>query len=282
MAKGPNQRLWQRTIILMFILFGIGFTAIIVRLGYFQLGMGEELRQLAIDQQLKDTVISAKRGTIYDSNGDILAESASVWRVVLAPAYFENDEERAAITNELAKILDLDQQDLFEKSQQHIYYSSVKRQIESDKRAEILEFIDSIKVVDGKVKIAKELSAAEEELEDYSAEQRLRQTIELIDDYKRYYPYDRLGSAVLGFTGADDQGLEGLEAYYDDTLSGTPGRIITAKNSNGTDMPFQFEQNVEAQAGNNITLTIDARIQAIVEKYVTQAVNDNDVRHRAA
>lgn len=96
--------------------------------------------------------------------------------------------------------------------------------------------------------------------------------IQLLDDYKRYYPKNSLASSVIGFTGSDDQGLEGVEYEYDSYLSGIPGRIITAQNARGIDMPFQYEQNVESEDGNNVYLTIDETIQSICEKYMQRAL----------
>lgn len=256
-AKGPNQRLRQRTSILLLLILCVGFGLAICRLAYLQLAMGEELQQKAVEQQLTDTTINAKRGTIYDRNGEVMAQSASVWKVVLAPAYFEDDEERAIVSKGLAEILDLDQENVFEKTQKKTYYEIVKRRIDSEERKLILEFIDKI-----------------EEENDITG------VISLLDDYKRYYPHNELASSILGFTGVDDQGLEGLEFEYDDYLTGKSGRIITAKNANGTNMPFQYKQNVDAEDGNNLILTIDSTIQAIVEKYMEQGIADNNVINR--
>lgn len=256
-AKGPNQRLRQRTAILILLVLVAGFGAAISRLAYLTLVQGAELQKSAVDQQLRDTTVSAKRGTIYDANGKILAESASVWQVVMAPAYFETDEQRIYTATQLAEILDLEYDDVYEKTQQNSYYVIVKRKIESDEREKILELIKVL-----------------------SEEYDCGKVVQLFDDYKRYYPYNDLASCVIGFTGSDDQGLEGIEYEYDSYLSGTPGRIITAKNAVQTDMPYEYEQNVEAEDGNNIYLTIDETIQSICEKYMKQGIIDNNVLNR--
>lgn len=257
-AKGPNQRLRQRTAVLIVIILVLGFGAAIARLGYLTLVQGNELHEKAVEQQLKDTELPAKRGTIYDVNGKVLAESASVWQVVLAPANFDNDEQRKAVAEGLAEILELDEANLYEKTQQNSYYVVVKRKIEADVREKVLEFIDKMK-------------------EDYDCSSNV---IQLLDDYKRYYPNNELASCVIGFTGSDEQGLEGLEYQYDDYLQGTPGRLVTAKNSVGTNMPFEYEQSVDSEDGNNLYLTIDATIQSICEKYMAQGIVDNDVLNR--
>lgn len=256
-AKGPNQRLRQRTAILIILILIVGFGAAIARLSYLTLVQGASLQEDAVDQQLKDTTIPAKRGSIYDKNGKVLAESASVWQVVMAPIYFKTDEQRKACAEGLSEILELDYDNVYEKTKQESYYVVVKRKIEVEARDKILELIDKLD-------------------EEYDC----GNVIDLLDDYKRYYPHNDLASCVIGFTGSDEQGLEGIEYQYDDYLSGTPGRLITAKNAQGTDMPFQYEQNVDAEDGNNIYLTIDETIQSICEKYMKQGIADNNVLNR--
>ena len=248
-----------RSNILLVIILILGFGAAICRVGYVQIFMADELQQKAINQQLKDTTIPAKRGTIYDANGKILATSATVWKVVLAPAYFEDDEERRFVAKELSRILDVDEEEIFEKAKQNNYYSEIKRRIESDEREEILLLQD--KLSDDGVDINPSV-------------------IFMIDDYKRYYPYGDLASSVIGFTGSDDQGLSGVEYQYDAQLTGTPGRIITATNAHGTAMPFQYSQNIDAVHGFNVYLTIDETIQSIAEKYMEQAIEEHQVYNR--
>lgn len=255
--KGPNQRLRQRTGILIIIILVLGFGAALVRLSFLTLVQGRTLQEDAVGQQLKDTTLPAKRGIIYDTNGKVLAESASVWQVVLAPIYLENDEQRQAVAKGLSEILELDYDNVYKKTQQQSYYVVVKRKIEVETRDKIIEFIDELD-------------------KDY----KCGNVIELLDDYKRYYPHDSLAASVIGFAGSDEQGLEGVEYEYDSYLSGTPGRIVTAKNAVGTNMPFQYEQNIEAEDGKNIYLTIDENIQSICEKYMQQGVADNNVLNK--
>lgn len=254
---GANQRLRKRTVWLLVIILALGFGAVITRLGYLQLVQGEELQRRAVEQQLSDTPISAKRGTIYDTNGKVLAQSASVWRVVMAPAYFDNDEQRQFVAKRLADILDLNEAELLEDTKQNTYYVSVKRKIESEEKEEI-------------IKLQKEIS----EKYDKTA------IISLLDDYKRYYPYSDLASSVIGFTGMDDQGLSGVEYQYNGELTGTPGRIVTAQNGIQTEMPFDYNQNIDAIDGNSLVLTIDETVQSIVEKHMKQGIIDNDVHER--
>ena len=258
---GANQKLRRRTVWLLIIVLAVGFGAVITRLAYLQLVQGEELQRRAIEQQLADTPISAKRGTIYDTKGKILAQSASVWQVVMAPAYFddgaEGDEQRSLVASRLASILGLDEAELLEDTKQNTYYVSVKRKVESEQKEQIIE-------------LQKELA------EKYQKSG----IISLLDDYKRYYPYSDLASSVIGFTGSEDQGLWGVEYQYNDYLSGTPGRIISAQNGIQTEMPFDYNQNIGAIDGSSVVLTIDETVQSIVEKYMKQGIIDNQVHER--
>lgn len=255
--KGPSQRLRQRTAILILLILVLGFGAAVLRLTYLTTVQSSELQESAVDLQLADTTVSAKRGTIYDANGNVLAESASVWQVVMSPVNFKNDKQRQAAAKGLSEIFDLEYNDVLDDTKQQSHYVVVKRRIESDEREKVLQLIDTLK-------------------KDYSCSG----VIQLLDDYKRYYPKNSLASSVIGFTGSDDQGLEGIEYEYDSYLSGTPGRIITAQNARGTDMPFRYEQNVESEDGNNVYLTIDETIQSICEKYMQKGVEDNNVLNK--
>lgn len=255
--KGPAQRLRQRTAILILLILVLGFGAAVLRLTYLTTVQSSELQESAVDLQLADTTVSAKRGTIYDANGNVLAESASVWQVVMSPVNFKNDKQRQAAAKGLSEIFDLEYNDVLDDTKQQSHYVVVKRRIESDEREKVLELVDTLK-------------------KDY----KCQGVIQLLDDYKRYYPKNSLASSVIGFTGSDDQGLEGIEYEYDSYLSGTPGRIITAQNARGTDMPFRYEQNVESEDGNNVYLTIDETIQSICEKYMQKGVEDNNVLNK--
>ena len=255
---GSNRTIIGRSKKLLLGLLIIGFGLAIGRLFYFGLFMGDELQQRAYSQQLNDTTISAKRGTIFDVNGKTLAQSATVWQVILAPIYFESDEQRTYVAQQLSEILDMDQNKIYEKTKEKNYYSVVKRQVETAEKEKVLKL-----------------------LEELDEKYDLGNVIVLKEDYKRYYPYGDFASTILGFTGSDGTGLEGIEYQYDSYLTGTPGRVITAKNAGGTEMPFEYEQKIDAEDGNNIHLTIDENIQHIMEKYVQQGIKENVVENRA-
>ena len=256
MAKGTTVKMWRRTLIVLIVMVALGFGLIVVSLIRLQLVDGAELQKAAVDQQLRDTTISAQRGTIYDRNMKPLAQSATVWKVVLAPAYIDKDDEtlRRKISTGLADILGLVAEDIYKRTEGTSSYDVLKKKVETDVKDRLVQFIE---------------------------ENDLGNTIQLQEDYKRYYPFGSFASTILGFTGTDGQGLAGLEAYYDEYLSGTAGRLVTAKNAVGTDMPFQYEQKVEAQDGYNLVLTIDEVVQHYLEQALEEGVENNKVENRA-
>lgn len=260
MAKGTTERITFRAKLLTALLLVVGFGAAVISLFRWQIINGEELSTRAIEQSLQSTTVSAMRGTIYDATGTkVLAQSASVWTVVLEPNYLNgvevgDDSLRKKVAKGLADILDMDEDYIYEKTGEHSYFTYLKRRVESDIRDEINEFLKENNISSG---------------------------VQLIPDYKRYYPYGTVASNVLGFTGSDSQGLNGLEIYYDEELRGTAGRLIAAKNARGTDMPFEYEQYNSAQDGNNLVLTIDETVQSILEKYLAEGIEKYKVKNGA-
>lgn len=258
MKKGANTKLVHRCTAILSVLLILGFGCAVLRLTQLSIIDGKALAEKAVEQQLNDTTINARRGTIYDATGKVLAQSATVWKIVFAPSNFKSDKQREITAKGLSKILNLDEADLLKKAREKTHFVVVKRQIESDVREKVLKLID--------------------ELED---EHGIKGVINLIEDYKRYYPYGDFASAVIGFTGSDDQGLSGLEYQYDDMLTGTAGRLVTAQNAHGTAMPFSYEQKMDAVDGNSLVLTLDETIQHILEKYLEKGVEENKVYNRA-
>jgi stage V sporulation protein D (sporulation-specific penicillin-binding protein) len=253
MVKGMTVRMWHRTILAAILLIVFGFGAVTYSLVKLQLIEGPSLQMKAADQQLRDTQLMAKRGTIYDCNGKELAKSATVWDVVLVPAQVA-DKKRDTIATGLAKILGLNKEDILKRSKKKkSYYDVLKHKVESDVRDQILKFEEDNKISGG---------------------------IRLVENYKRYYPYGQFAATVLGFTGTDNQGLAGVEAEYDSELTGTNGRLVTAQNAVGTDMGFQYEQEVPAKDGDSLVLTINEVVQHYVEKYLAEGIANNNVQNR--
>lgn len=260
MAKGATERMTVRAKLFTGLLIFLGFGLVVVSLFRWQIVRGEELSARAIDQSLQSTTVPAMRGTIYDSTGTkVLATSASVWTVVLEPNYLNGNDEgsealRRTVAKGLSEILEMDEEEIYEKTGERSYFSYLKRRIESDTRDEINEFLKKNKISNG---------------------------VRMIADFKRYYPYGTVASNVLGFTGYDSQGLDGLELYYDEELRGTAGRLVTAKNAKGTNMPFEYEQYNGAQNGNDLVLTINETVQSILEKYLAEGVEKYKVKNGA-
>lgn len=256
MAKGTTVRMWRRSLIVLIGLIVVGFGVIAVRLVRLQLIDGQFLQEKAIAQQLADTKINAKRGSILDRNGEPLAESASVWTVVLEPIYLKDDGVRAEVAKGLSEILRMEESVLLEKANNtKSYHTIVKRKVESEIKDQIVSF---------------------------KAEHEITAGIRLIEDYQRYYPNDNnLAAVVLGFTGADSQGLSGLEKQYDEELTGEPGKLVTAKNAQGTDMPYDYEQMEPAQSGHHIKLSLDKFVQYSLERHLEEGIQTNQVKQRA-
>lgn len=254
---GASIRMRNRSVIVMILIIVFGFGMVSGRLLYLQTFMAEELQQRATEQQLSDTSLSAKRGSIFDCNGNILAQSITVWNIVLEPANIRNDEDRKTVAKGLSELLGVDYDKVFKQTQENNYYSVVKRKVDTDIKDKVLEFSSEI-----------------------SKKYGISNVIKAIEDYKRYYTNDNFLGDVLGFVGSDSQGLAGVEYQYDDYLTGKPGRLVIARNAIGGAMPYEFEQKVDAVDGYNLTLTIDEYIQSVMEKYVRETIDEFNVANR--
>ena len=241
------------------------FVILIGRLGWIQIVQGADLRESMYRQLTASKIISPKRGTIYDSTGKALAISAQVDTVSIDPTAIvvekedsdEIDEEKTkALKEKVAKafsdIFELNYEETLKKVSSTSSNETIARKVENDKIAE--------------------LEAWMEENEIYSG-------INIDEDTKRYYPYDNLASNLIGFTGTDNQGLWGLEAKWNDILTGTPGKVTSAQDAVQDLIPYENGTYIAPQNGNDITLTIDANIQAIAEKYLKQACDENNCKN---
>lgn len=244
-SKKMLKRLFIMSIIIIFLMTASG-----VRVFYLQTVRGEELAQKAESQQLKDTEISAMRGTIYDADGNVLAQSATVWNIYLDPLEIDSEEERELIVDEFTELFkydDEERQELYKKTKAENHYEIVEKKVENNVKEKISEFV---------------------------SENKLGDCIGSEQATKRYYPYGSLASSVIGFTGADDQGLSGIEAYYDEQLTGTNGRIITAKDAVSNKIANDFETSVEASDGDSLYLTINQTIQYYLEKGLRETMEE--------
>ena len=227
-----------------------GVAVLLLRTGYLQIIRGPGLKQAAVEQQTRDSIVSSERGTIYDRNMKVLAQSASTNMVCVVPVTIREEGNAEDVARALSEILDLSYDTVYAKTQKNSYYEIVKRRVESEQ----VEQIRALKLAG----------------------------IRLDADTKRYYPNGTLASHVIGFTGDDNQGLWGLESVYDTVLKGTNGRIITAKSANGSDMPYEYEQYMDPVQGADLVLTIDETIQHFVEKHLETAVAETSVQQGAA
>ncbi len=237
--KNIMKRMMILTVIVIFL-----FSLDSARLLYIQLIKGDEYSAKAESQQLSDTEIPATRGTIYDSDGNVLAQSATVWDIFLDPGNI-TDKTRNIIVDGLSEILKLDEEEkaeMLEKSKKETRYVVVAEQVENDIKEEVSKFIADNKKL------------------------KLSTMIGSVQNNKRYYPYGTFASSVLGFTGGDNQGLYGLEYYYEDELKGTSGRIITVKDAQKNKLPTDYETTVDAVNGSSLVLTINQTIQYYLEK----------------
>lgn len=248
--ESPKKDIRKRIKVFVF-LFACAFAALIIRCGYLQTVKASWLTKQATLQQTRDQKISPKRGVIYDRNGKELAVSASVEKISASPAQIKESEQSEMIAEKLAEALEMDYESVHKKITQNTSYVTLKRRVEKD-------VSDKIRALKNDDETAKAFEG-----------------VYIEEDTKRYYPYGNFASHVIGFTGSDDQGLYGIENYYDDVLSGTAGRVISVKNAAGTGMSFKYEQKYDSEDGMNLVLTIDETIQHFAEKHLEQAVLEN-------
>lgn len=228
----------------MMAFFLVGVLVLILRLAWIQFAKGNEYKKMAAEQQTRDSVITAKRGTIYDRNMKVLAQSATAERVTINPQAIEKSKNAEKVVKALVDILGVDEAD-------------VRQKISRTDRQSVV--------------IAKQV---EKSVADELRKQNLT-GIHFEEDSKRYYPYGSLAAQVIGFTGSDNQGLEGLENVLNEQLSGIDGRIVAAKDVANNEMPYKYENYIAAQDGKGVVLTIDETIQRYTEKHLQQAYEEN-------
>lgn len=253
----PNRMMLRRTLFLLSVCGAAAFVVLAARLYQLQIVRHDELESRAIAQQVRETTVSAPRGTIYDCKGEVLAMSAGVDTIYLSPAEIEQyGEDAEAIAEGLSDILGLDYETVYAKTQNSgSWYEVVARKVEEDVATQVREF---------------------KEEGGYNG-------IKLEADTKRYYPNGSLAAHVIGFVGTDNTGLGGIEAKYDKALSGTNGFIMRSTTAAGTDLLYtSWEDYFDAVPGSDVELTIDATIQYYVEKHLAQAVEDYDIQNGAA
>lgn len=253
---GPSRMMQRRTLALMGLCGIAVFAVLLARLYVLQIVDHRYYESLALDQQLRGSPTSTARGSIYDKNMRTLAVSATVDNVFLSPVEIEmHGEDRELIARGLSEILGLDYDDILEKTSQNgSWYVTVARKVEQETADRVREF-----------KLKNNLHG-----------------VRLETDIKRYYPNSSLACHLIGFVGTDNNGLEGIEAKYEEALSGTKGQTVRATNAYGTDMLYTgFEEFRPGENGCDVVTTIDSTIQYFIEKHLKQAVEDYDIQNGA-
>ena len=236
----------KRVLIMMIACISVA-ALLLVRLLYIQIIKTDYYSQKAYAQQTRSKSVEPKRGTIYDTTGErVLAQSISTNIVTAVPNSVSKDNKEEIATN-VAQILGKDKDEILKKLQQNVSSVTLATKVDQEIAQKLLEYLDE---------------------NDISG-------ISVDEDMSRVYPYGTLLSHVLGFVGTDNQGLAGVEAYYESDLAGTPGKIVASFDGSGRETPFTQEQYIAAEDGKDIVLTIDATIQSIVEKYLSKAVEEN-------
>lgn len=280
-AKNVNQ------LMLIIVLITVVILATLVNLMVVN---DDEYKQAAVSQQLTTETLTANRGTIYDANGEELVRSAAAWVIYIYPKQIK-EEQREEICTKLAEVLDMDYNKVLAKTQMNVNVTKLLVKADKEQKDELQAFIyrdcyiRKVKKIDENGKSYTETEAYLEDHPElglkFQQDYQYIKGIKLAVDSQRYYLHGTLASTVIGFTNFDNVGSAGIESYYNSTLKGVDGKIIKAKNSVGGEMPFDYDTVINAVDGNSLQLTIDANVQTVLEKYLRQAVKDNDVKNRA-
>ena len=213
------------------------FVGLFTRLSYLMLVRSDYYYQKAQALHERERSIKAKRGVIYDRNGVEMAGNKPVCSVSVIHSQVTNEDE---VVKQLCRVLNLDEEWVRKKVTTRSMREKIKSNVEKETADQLREL-----GLDG---------------------------VMIDEDYKRYYPYNTLASKVLGFTGADNQGIVGLEVAYEDVLEGTPGSILTLTDANGVEIPNEAEGRVEPVAGKNLYISIDVNIQKYAEQAATKVL----------
>ena len=218
------------------------------RIAWIQFIDGDKLKYMAYVQHTLDRKINPKRGTIYDATGTkVLAVSATVRTITVNPVNIAKDDKEK-VARALSEIFDVDYETTLKKVSKRSSIETIARKVEKEQADELMKWMEENNILTG---------------------------INVDEDTKRYYPYNNLASQIIGFCGSDNQGLDGIEALYDSKLKGETGKIIKITDDKGNTILKEGEDYESAIDGNDLILTIDATIQGIAEKYLSEACIDN-------
>lgn len=276
-----NRSLFRRTVFLLAVVGVVAFLPLVVQLVRLQLVQHDYWEERAANQQTRDVAVNAGRGTIYDAQGRTLARSGTVYQLILSPRdvlasvnednYKKEDgttdqaayekavkEKRELIVDGLVRIVGLDEDDLWDRIEYtDSAYDVLVKELEEEETTQIREFITG---------------------------NRLSSMLYLTPSSKRDYPYSAVGGHILGFmaytqdSGSVKVGAQGVEAMYQDVLSGATGRVVTSKTGAGTEMLSSYEEYIDAENGGNLHLTIDATIQSMLEQTLEEGIQTYNVK----
>ena len=256
-----NRTILRRTLVLMVLCGVIAFVPLIGTLYHLMITEHDYYNEKAIKNQTRSTNLTATRGVIYDANMNVLASSSTVETVFIVPNEIaeqmkqpENSNLLDQIARGLGEILDVEPSFVYEQAADKQYrYKVIKRKISEELADEVRAFISENSITG----------------------------VYLETDLKRYYPNSSLAAQALGFVSSDNNGSEGLEAYYNEELSGTAGKVVTSKGNYGSEMLYTYEKYYDASDGSSLITTIDSTVQAYVEKNLQNAIDKYDIKNGA-
>ena len=256
-----NRTILRRTLVLMVLCGIVAFVPLIGTLYHLMITEHDYYNEKAIKNQTRSTNLTATRGVIYDANMNVLASSSTVETVFIDPNEIaeqmkqpENSNLLDQIARGLGEILDVEPSFVYEQAADKQYrYKVIKRKISEELADEVRAFISENSITG----------------------------VYLETDLKRYYPNSSLAAQALGFVSSDNNGSEGLEAYYNDELSGTAGKVVTSKGNYGSEMLYTYEKYYDASDGSSLITTIDSTVQAYVEKNLQNAIDKYDIKNGA-
>ena len=256
-----NRAILRRTLVLMVLCGVIAFVPLIGTLYHLMITEHDYYNEKAIKNQTRSTNLTATRGVIYDANMNVLASSSTVETVFIDPNEIaeqmkqpENSNLLDQIARGLGEILDVEPSFVYEQAADKQYrYKVIKRKISEELADEVRAFISENSITG----------------------------VYLETDLKRYYPNSSLAAQALGFVSSDNNGSEGLEAYYNEELSGTAGKVVTSKGNYGSEMLYTYEKYYDASDGSSLITTIDSTVQAYVEKNLQNAIDKYDIKNGA-
>ncbi len=268
-----NRQLFHRTVFLLAVCGIAVFIPVIGQMWNLQITRHEELEQKAVNQQTGTMAVSASRGTIYDSQGNVLAISSTAYDIVLSPKAIVQKQQE----------LDKKKQKAIESGKPYDAYDKNVQKLVVDGMASILE-LDAAdltqKCQDTESQYKRLAQKVDKDVEDeiraYIEENDLTGCIYLQPNTKRYYPYSTLASQIVGFTN-DNGGAYGLESTFDKQLKGKDGLVVTAQNGRGLDVLNFFQDYYDAENGEDLHLTLDAGIQQMCESALKKGIEENEV-----